>query len=269
MIFRRVPCDTAALLSTLPVLLPGGKEGALLLHGFTGSPMELSGLGQRLHAAGLSVSIPRLPGHGTRGDDFLQTGWRDWLRAAVDAWADMSVRCKTVHVVGHSMGGILAVLLASRFPVGKLVLLAPALQASSPLLPLTPLVGLFVHRVRWPITGTRKVIDHDTEVLAREYWSWRFPAQLASVYRLQRMARQALRRVTAKTLVVVGRQDRTVPTSVTALVERRIGETNVRHLVLERATHQILAGDDGQRAIDAAAGWICGESVNNARSTVP
>jgi esterase/lipase len=154
------------------------------------------------------------------------------------------------------MGGILAVLLASRFPVGKLALLAPALRASSPLLPLTPLVGLFVRRVRWPIPETRKVIDSDTEVLAREYWSWRFPAQLGSIFRLQRMGVRALRRVTADTLVVVGGQDHTVPTSVAALVERRIGTKNVRRLLLPGATHQVLAGNEGQGAIDAVVSFL-------------
>lgn len=176
---RRIPRDTAALDSTLPLLLPGGREGALLIHGFTGSPMEVAGLAQRLHAAGLTVSVPRLPGHGTRGDDFLQTGSRDWLRAAVDAWADMKGRCDTVHLIGHSMGGILAVLLASHFPVGRLVLVAPALRASNPLLAITPILGLLVRKVRWPVTTTRSVTDPDTAVLAREYWAWRFPAGCA------------------------------------------------------------------------------------------
>ena len=64
----------------------------------------------------------------------------------MDAWADIKARCDTVHLVGHSMGGILAVLLASRFPVGKLVLVAPALRASNPLLLLPPF--LFLHFFR-------------------------------------------------------------------------------------------------------------------------
>jgi carboxylesterase len=252
----RIPRDTAALESTLPLLLPGSRQGALLIHGFTGSPQDLAGLGRRLHAAGMTVSIPRLPGHGTRGDDFLQTGWRDWLRAAVDAWADITSRCDTVHVVGHSMGGVLAILLASRFPVGRLSLLAPALRASNPLLLLTPLLGLFIRKVRWPITGTRKASDPDTEVLGREYWSWRFPGRLASFLRLQRMAVQALRHVHADTLVIAGAQDLTVPPSVAAFVEGRIGAATFRSIVFPNGTHQTLAGDDGTRAIDEVVRFL-------------
>ncbi|HVC72922.1 MAG TPA: hypothetical protein VNC85_04050, partial [Mycobacteriales bacterium] len=43
----------------------GGRTGALLVHGFTGSPQSLRGWAQYLADAGLSVELPRLPGHGT------------------------------------------------------------------------------------------------------------------------------------------------------------------------------------------------------------
>jgi carboxylesterase len=251
-----LPRELAALPSTLPLLLPGSREGALLIHGYTGFPRELAELGQRLSASGLTVSIPRLAGHGTSSADFLQTGWRDWLRTAVDALAEIRVRCDTVHIVGHSMGGLLAVLLASRFQVGKLALIAPALHVSNPLLPLTPILKLVIRRVRMPIPTDRTIDDTETKIIAREYWSWRFPGQLASLFRLQRMALRALRQVDADTLVVLGGQDRTVPASVAALVERRIGASNVRRLVLENATHQVLAGEEGQRAIEAVADWL-------------
>ena len=44
------------------------------MHGFASSPREMEELGEALRAAGLAVSIPLLPGHGTDGSDFLRTG---------------------------------------------------------------------------------------------------------------------------------------------------------------------------------------------------
>ncbi|GMA89108.1 esterase [Angustibacter aerolatus] len=43
----------------------GGDVGALVLHGFTGSPQGVRPWGEALAAGGLTVRVPRLPGHGT------------------------------------------------------------------------------------------------------------------------------------------------------------------------------------------------------------
>jgi carboxylesterase len=253
---RGIPRDTSALPTALPRSLDGGRTGALLIHGFTGTPRDLAGLGKRLQEAGLTVSIPRLPGHGTNGRDFLQSGWRDWLRAAVDAYVDLKARCPTIHVVGFSMGGVLAVLLAAQFPVERLALLAPALRAKNPLLPFTPILRLFARRMRWPITTSQEIEDPDYEVLAREYWQWRYSAQAASLLRLQRMARRSLPKVTADTLTLLGDADRSVPLSVIPLIEGRISAARTKHVVIENGMHLILSGENGERAVDEVVRWL-------------
>src|SRR5262249_18340656 len=47
----------------------GPVAGVLLLHGFGASPNSLRPWGEALAGAGMAVSIPRLPGHGTRWQD--------------------------------------------------------------------------------------------------------------------------------------------------------------------------------------------------------
>ena len=56
----------------------------LLCHGFTGSPQTLRGWADYLAAQDLTVSLPRLPGHGTTWQDLARTGSDDWF-AEVDA----------------------------------------------------------------------------------------------------------------------------------------------------------------------------------------
>src|SRR2546427_706487 len=41
-----------------------GALGALVLHGFTGCPQSMRGLAEAFAAAGCTVELPRLPGHG-------------------------------------------------------------------------------------------------------------------------------------------------------------------------------------------------------------
>jgi carboxylesterase len=81
--------------------------GALVLHGFTGSPQSMRPLAQALADAGFAVSMPRLPGHGTNVADMQQTGWADWSSYAAAQFDAFAATVDKVVVVGLSMGGTL------------------------------------------------------------------------------------------------------------------------------------------------------------------
>ena len=51
----------------------GGPAGVLVIHGFTGNPGSMRGLAEALAAAGFTVDLPRLPGHGTKVEDMIPT----------------------------------------------------------------------------------------------------------------------------------------------------------------------------------------------------
>src|SRR5215212_1704162 len=83
----------------------GGPVGALVLHGFTGSPVTMQPVTDAFVAAGFTVSMPRLPGHGTTIEDMATTGWAEWSAAAEDAYQRLAARCDRVVAAGLSMGG--------------------------------------------------------------------------------------------------------------------------------------------------------------------
>jgi carboxylesterase len=248
---------TVVARSALPRFLPGGKAAALLIHGFASTPRETEGLGEALQAAGLTVSIPRLPGHGTNGSDFLRTGWRDWLRACTDEYLDLGARHDPVSIVGFSMGGLLGILLAARFPVKSLALLAPPLRTHDPRLPFMPLLGLFIGRVRREILEALPA-DAEEALLLREYRGYRYPAQTAGILTLGRLARRALPHVSADTLTIVARHDAYVPVSVIPLIEERIAAPSKRHLVLEGGHRSLLEGSGKEQVRDEVVRWLRG-----------
>ena len=107
----------------------GGPVGALVLHGFTGNPVTMRPLADAFVAAGFTVSMPRLPGHGTSIEDMATTGWADWTGEVERAYGELAARTDQVVVTGLSMGGTLACWLAGRHPeIAGLVLINAAVK---------------------------------------------------------------------------------------------------------------------------------------------
>ncbi len=112
-----------------PFSAAGGPSGALVLHGFTGNPQSMRPIAQALAAAGFTVELPLLPGHGTSVEDMLQTSWDDWSQAAERAYLDLAGRTERVVVAGLSMGGTLSCWLAARHPeIAGLICVNPAVE---------------------------------------------------------------------------------------------------------------------------------------------
>ena len=92
------------------------RPGALVLHGLTGSPQGVAGLGAALTAAGFEVEMPLLPGHGTSPEELAGCGWDDWSAAAEAAYRRLAARSGPVVATGLSVGGALAASVASGHP---------------------------------------------------------------------------------------------------------------------------------------------------------
>ena len=114
----------------------------LLCHGFTGSPQTLRGWADYLAGQGLTVSLPRLPGHGTTWQDLARTGSGDWLAEVDAAFGKLAGQCEQVFVFGLSMGSCLALRLAETRggAVRGLVLVNPSLAPDTKLFLLAPVL---------------------------------------------------------------------------------------------------------------------------------
>jgi carboxylesterase len=197
----------------------GAKEAVLLLHGFTGIPHELSIIGSSLAEAGYACLAPRYPGHGTDRADFLATGAEDWLRRALDSYLDLRSEYENVHVLGHSMGGLIATIVAATFNAPKLVLLAPAFKIGGSGLALSSFIAPFRPVIRR--NRPNEETDPARRQLFADYWADDLVSGVVQLKLLLKAARRDLERVHSKLLVVVGTKDETVPASVALLVEKR------------------------------------------------
>lgn len=106
--------------------IPAGTTHALLIPGFLGTPKELRPLAEELAAAGVTARAVLLPGFGPDVRRLGDVRAEDWLRTAQAAWRDTVADAERTVLIGFSMGGAVATVVAARGPrPDVLVLLAP------------------------------------------------------------------------------------------------------------------------------------------------
>ncbi|MFW5694567.1 MAG: alpha/beta hydrolase [Alkalispirochaeta sp.] len=256
---HEIPYDSIVAAGALPFERVGDarKPVILLFHGFTGYPGDMRYLADRLNAVGYTVVVPRLPGHGTNHEDFQSTSARDWWRRAVDSYLDVAARHEHVVVGGLSMGGLLATMVASSFPIDGLLLFAPAFRVTNRLVALTPLLRYLVPPLR--VKHPESYDDAERQYLADEYWNWQWPAQTASLYALMRRGRKELSGVDVPTLTVVSEGDETVPVAVADEIDARLAGDSHYVLRLSESDHVVTNGCDREAVADAVVQWLAEE----------
>ena len=101
------------------------KDGVYIIHGFTNSTYETRDLAEYLGNQGFYTLAINLPGHGTTPEDCNRVKYTDWIEFTEQRLADLSARCDKIFICGISMGALLAMHLATVFPINGLITAAP------------------------------------------------------------------------------------------------------------------------------------------------
>ena len=211
--------------------MEGGPAGALLLHGFTGSPASLRPLGEYLAAGGVAVVCPLLAGHGTaRWLDLAGATVADWTSAA-DAGLDALADRDPVVVVGLSMGAALALELAARRPdrVNGVVLVNPYVRDPR-------LAGAGVLRM---VVPSVKGIGNDIKKPGQdEVGNERIPVRtLAQVHALHRATAAAMPRVRAPLLMLASTEDHAIGDKNPPVIMSAVGTAEKEVIPLTNSYH--------------------------------
>ena len=248
-----VPPGASGLLpGAEPVNLPGGPVAALLCHGFTGTTQSIRPWAEHLAAAGLTVSAPRLPGHGTRWQDMNATGFADWYAELERAFDDLQGRCRTVFVMGLSMGGTLALRLAELRPreVAGLVVVNASLGTDRRDARLAPLLSRFVPSFPGIASDIRKP---GTVELAYD----RIPLKaVASLQAAWPVVSADLHRISCPVLVYRSRVDHVVPPVSGATLMRGLAGGTVEERVLEDSYHVATLDHDAPAIFEGSLDFV-------------
>jgi carboxylesterase len=220
----------------------GSPTGVLLCHGFTGSPQSVRGWADYLANAGLSVSLPRLPGHGTSWQEMARTRWEDWYAEVDRAFDELQARCDETFVMGLSMGGCLALRLAELRgdAIRGLVLVNPSVAADTWLFAIAPVLKLLVPSLKGVVSDIKK---EGTTELGYD----RVPVKAAATLPgLWRITQQHLGELTQPILVYRSTTDHVVGPASLRLLQSALPATQLEVRELANSYHVATLDNDAE-----------------------
>ncbi len=212
---------------------PRGQVGVLLCHGLTGTPQSLRPWADHLAAAGYTVRLPLLPGHGTRWQDANRTTFADWLATVSASLAELRSRCRAVVVCGLSMGGTLTLRLAQLHPdaISGIVLVNPSILSLRRNMKILPLIKYFIPSLKGIASD---IADPD---VAEDGYD-RTPLKATdSLRRAWAVVRADLGSIRLPVLLMHSAVDHVVEPENSRVLLASLGSDDVTEVVLQRSYH--------------------------------
>lgn len=240
----------------------GHSPAILLLHGYGGSPVDIKPLADSLRNKGYAFYIITLPGHGTSPRDLHKTKAREWLTKAFAAYEELKQKYPRVSVVGFSMGGAIAAIIAAEKEVDKLVLISPYFKSRKRwfyILNPTTWAGL-LHKIV-PFVKKLKIGQINSPEGIKKYNGYRH-LPLTTVEELQKignLAREKSKAIHCDTLWLHSTGDVVADFRMSLEVFRGIPAKRKYFKEYARSNHIILYDYDGPDAVKKIISFLVGD----------
>jgi carboxylesterase len=236
-----------------PFYLPGNQTGCLLVHGFTGAPKEMRWMGDYLGNQGYTVLGIRLAGHATKPEDMQHMTWQDWIASVEDGYHLLKGCVDRIFIIGLSMGGILSLLFASKYPVAGVVAMStPYALPDDPRLPFARMFSFLIPKVKKGPADWHN-LDAAKDHVEYPYIPTRGIVQLRDL--LGEM-RDGLPKINAPVLIIHSKQDGSVPPHNAEQILAALGSQDKKLLWVENSGHVIPREPDRLVAFQAAHEFI-------------
>ncbi len=236
----------------LEIIKDGASTAVLLVHGFTGSPASMKPWAHFLADAGYSVSVPRLPGHGTKWQDMNLTRWQDWYDTVERAFEKLAASHAHVFVMGLSMGGTLTLTLAERkgAQIAGIVLVNASVLTERKDAKLLPVLSKVIPSFPG-ISNDIKKPDQD------EIAYTKIPLKAAaSLSQLWTLVRADIAKVTQPTLLFRSAVDHVVEASNAEFILNGISSTQKSEVVLPESYHVATLDNDAPTIFEDSLAFV-------------
>lgn len=208
------------------------RKAILIIHGFGGGTYDEEYLENRLELIrNFDVFTFTLPGH----DGLFKSNMKEneWIKKT-DEMIDFLIKnnYKTIYVIGHSMGGVLASRLASKHKeIKKLVLLAAAFRYLE-------FKDDNIDVVKSLKKTPELVKDYKEEFLSRLIKMP--PNAIKEFIKTVKNNEYVLKNINIPTLIIQGTSDSLVPLETADYIYNEIPSTNKEVLILDGVNHDIF-----------------------------
>ncbi|UKA51437.1 alpha/beta fold hydrolase [Arthrobacter sp. FW305-123] len=230
---------------------PNASIGVAICHGFTGSPLTVLPWAEYLAKQGFAVSAPLLPGHGTSWQDLASTRWQDWYRAFEQSYVELAGKTKSCFVAGLSMGGAVALQVASRHDVPGVVLVNPGLSFYDPRV-------RYIGALKYVMRTTTPIVEDNPSPATAETGDYS-KTSLQSVHELKKLFRAATRglpNVVAPVLVFKSSVDEVIPPSSLATISKHVDSSRLKVVTLPHSAHVATLDVDAPTIFEESAGFF-------------
>lgn len=226
-----------------PLFIQGASSGCLLLHGAGGgTAWDLKEFANELHSnTSWTIWLPSLNGFGTQPEDLIGVTFNDWLTDAQNGLNKLQQECERLFVVGHSMGGLLTLILASKNQnIDGIVTWA------APVVVKTRLLWYYPYISKIPLVNKlvpKKFESPAPKELKKQGWvgyNW-IPTSLGAAF-LEglKTLKKSLNQVNCPTLIIQGTADEWVSTKSSYAIYKKINSTKKDLWLAESADHAIM-----------------------------
>lgn len=236
--------------------------GALIIHGFSGTPGCFGNLTGQIKSLGLPYRAPILSGHGEKTPDALKgVNWQEWILDCERAMLEVLTEAEKVVIIGHSMGGCIGLNLAAdhREHIDSLIVAGGSPVTVSPFGPGRPLhflAPIFLKtKKQWvttPIFTDPEYARYDTR------YAWVPVEAFFPLFDLIKVTRKRLPEVNIPILILHSKNDTTnSPEGVDVLINNISTPKDQKQLVwFERTEHEMFLDCEQEDVIRTVVEYI-------------
>lgn len=224
-------------------MLGHGKVACLLVHGFGCGPIQMRELAENLCTWGFAARGILLPGHCRNTGGLSLNSHLDWKEKVESEYRQLQLNYEEVIVIGFSLGALLTLQLAIKYPVERIVLMGIPMFIIREYLPMQSLIRIcknFMKRIKAWKRRCYMESEGYTGYLHQPVDTYFSLHALYGIAKIIRAVDLRLKDVKSPTMVIHSKKDLIAAPASAKYVMKNLGSPHKRLVWLERSHHLMM-----------------------------